>query len=86
MLTDARDLAFMLNWEPIRERSNHEEAVSLNPTEKQLFETILKHGKIQADHLSQKCRLPIQHVLPILLRLELYGRIRELPGKHYEIV
>jgi len=86
MLTDARDLAYMLNWEPIRECSNHEEAVSLDPTEKQLFETILKHGKLQADHLSQKCRLPIQEVLSILLRLELYGRIRELPGKYYEIV
>jgi len=86
MLTDARDLAYMLNWEPIRESSNHEESVSLDPTEKQLFETIQKHGKIQADHLAQKCRLPIQDVLSILLRLELYGRIRELPGKHYEIV
>jgi len=85
MLTEARDLAYMLNWEPIRECSKRQEAVSLDPTEKQLFETILKHEKIKADHLSQKCRLPIQDVLSVLLRLELLGRIRELPGKNYEV-
>lgn len=86
MLTDASDLAYMLNWEPVRECSNHvQETHSLDAREKQLFETIQKHGKIQADHLSQKCRLPIKDVLSILLRLELYGRIRELPGKHFEV-
>jgi len=86
MLTHASDLAYMLNWEQVRERTNHtQDTDSLDAREKKLFETIQKHGKIQADHLSQKCRLPIKDVLSILLRLELYGRIRELPGKHYEV-
>jgi len=86
MLTDARDLAYMLNWEPIREYSNRKKEIySLNAKEKALFEIIQKHGKIQADHLSQKSGLPIKDVLSTLLRLELYGRIRELPGKHFEV-
>ena len=86
MLTHAGDLAYMLNWEPVRECSKRtQDFGSLNEQEKDLFEAIKKHGKIQADHLSQTCRLPIKDVLSILLRLELYGRIRELPGKHYEV-
>ena len=86
MLTDAKDLAYMLNWEPVRECSKrNEDSVSLNAQEKKLFDVILKQGKIQADHLSQTCKLPIKDVLSILLRLELYGRIRELPGKYYEV-
>ena len=86
LLTDARDLAYMLNWEPVRELRVQTRATNpMDPAEKKLYETIQKHGMIQADHLSQRCRLPIKDVLSILLRLELRGRIRELPGKHYEV-
>lgn len=86
MLTHAGDLAYMLNWEPVRECSKRtEDFVALDVREKELLDAIQKHGKIQADHLSQICKLPIKDVLSSLLRLELYGRIRELPGKHYEV-
>lgn len=86
MLTAAKDLAYMLNWEPIRESNNLQKEFDLaTGKEKQLLEIIQKHGKIQADHLSRICRLPIKDVLSALLSLELNGRIRELPGKFYEI-
>ena len=86
MLTDAKDLAYMLNWNPVR-NSDHSviERQSLNKVEKKLYEAIQKQGKIQTDQLSQSCALPVKDTLSILLRLELYGIIRELPGKFYEI-
>ncbi len=86
MLTEADDLAYMLNWEPVRETSVSEKEIeSLDELEKKLLEDIRSHGKIQADQLSNISGHPINEILPVLLRLELYGRIRELPGKHYEV-
>lgn len=87
VLTNAKDLAFMLNWKPVR-KSNEDEKRSetdvSSELEMRLFTAIQKNGKIQADQLCQKYGLLAQEVLPVLMRLELRGKIRKLPGKYYE--
>lgn len=86
LLTDAKDLVYLMNWKTVRQSTPSEiERKSLNRVEKKLYEAIQEHGKIQTDQLSQYCALPVKDTLSILLRLELYGIIRELPGKFYEI-
>lgn len=86
LLTDAKDLVYLMNWKSVRQSTPSEiERKSLNRVEKKLYEAIQEHGKIQTDQLSQYCALPVKDTLSILLRLELYGIIRELPGKFYEI-
>ena len=88
VLTEARDLAFMLNWEPVRKSKKYDNTRESEPSsemEMRLFAAIQKSGKIQVDQLCQNYGLLVQQVLPGLMRLELMGKIRELPGKYYEV-
>jgi DNA processing protein len=88
VLTEAKDLAFMLNWKPVRKSNDDEkraETDGLSEMEMRIFGAIQKNGKIQVDQLCQNYGLLVQEALPGLMRMELMGKIRELPGKYYEV-
>jgi DNA processing protein len=87
MLTQAKDLEYMLNWEPVADSSLM--GAGGQPTfsdtdEKKTYETLKEKGPLHVDRLSTECRLEVKRLFPVLLRLEIRGMIRELPGKNYE--
>jgi DNA processing protein len=88
MLTQAKDLEYMLNWEPVGD-SSLKGAGGLpkfsDMEEKKAYETLKEKGPLHVDRLSAECRLEVKRLFPALLRLEIKGMIRELPGKNYEI-
>ena len=88
MITEAHDLNRFLNWTKVRESQKGKKTpgVQLNSTEKKILQVLDKEGMMSVDAIVQISRVPIQEVQAMLLRLELNGRIRELPSKNYEIM
>ncbi len=89
MLTSARDLAYILNWEKDTETKKiiqKELFLELSNSEKEVYNYLLKEGKQQLDIIALHCNLPIYKIATLLLNLELKGVIKPLPGKIFEAV
>ncbi len=89
MLTQAKDLEYMLNWEPVREsllKRDSRSPVFSDVDEKKAYEALKEKGPLHVDRLSAECRLEVKLLFPALLRLEIKGMIRELSGKNYEAI
>ena len=89
VLTSAKDLAYILNWE--KDTSNKKQLqkqlfIELSGQEKEVYDYLLKEGKQQIDMIGLHCNLPTFKTATILLNLELKGVIRPLPGKIFEAV
>ena len=90
VLTSAKDLAYILNWE--KAINNNQKTIQkqlfieLNEYEKTIYNYLLKEGKQQLDVISLHCNFPIYKTASILLNLELKGITRPLPGKYFEAV
>jgi len=90
VLTSAKDLAYILNWE--KENNSNQKTIQkqlfieLNEYEKTIYNYLLKEGKQQLDVISLHCNFPIYKTASILLNLELKGITRPLPGKYFEAV
>ncbi|MCK0130331.1 DNA-processing protein DprA [Flavobacteriaceae bacterium F08102] len=88
VLTSAKDIAYILNWERHTESQNiqHELFIELPPGEKQVYQYLLKEGKTQLDLISLYCKLPTYKIASILFNLEMKGMIRPSPGKFFEAI
>ena len=87
MLTEAKDLEYMLNWEPVREdrpagKGNLPEFK--DPLEKKVYEILKSRGRLHADHIAIGCGVEVKRLFPALLQLEIRGAIRKTTGKYYE--
>lgn len=88
LLTNAADLIFMLNWDvkmdskPIQKQL----FVSLDFEEQKIYDYLLKNGKELLDVIALQCDFPIYKISSILLKMELKGVIRPLPGKLFEAI
>jgi DNA processing protein len=88
ILTSAKDLAYILNWETdFKEKSIQKQLfVELDETEKFIYNYLLKEGKQTLDIIALHCNLPIYKISSILLNLELKSVIKPLHGKLFEVV
>ena len=90
VLTSAKDLAYILNWEKdtgAAQKSIQKQLfVELNDQEKTIYNYLLKEGKQQLDVIALHCNFPIHKTASILLNLELKSLTRPLPGKLFEAI
>ncbi len=90
VLTSAKDLLYILNWE--KDISKNKQAIQtalfidLSAQEKTIYNYLLKEGKQQLDMIALHCNFPIHKTASILLNLELKGVTRPLPGKLFEAI
>lgn len=88
VLSCAADLVYMLNWDiennnkPIQKQL----FVELELEEQKIYDYLLKNGKELLDIIALQCEFPIYKLSGILLKMELKGVIRPLPGKLFEAV
>ena len=89
VLTTAKDLAYILNWEKDLETSTSIQKqlfVELTDQETALYNYLLKEGKQQLDMIALHCNLPIYKTASLLLNLELKSAVKPLPGKFFEVI
>jgi DNA processing protein len=89
VLTSAKDIAYILNWE--KQQSNQKSIqkqlfVELNEIEKKVYDYLIQEGKQELDTIALHCNLPIYKIATLLLQLELKGVVKPLPGKIFEAV
>lgn len=89
VLTSAKDLAYILNWQKDDHASKAVQKqlfISLEPLEKRIFDYLNNEGKQQLDLIALHCNLPIYQTASVLLKLELKGLAKPLPGKYFKSV
>jgi DNA processing protein len=90
LLTSAKDLLYILNWEKdikMPKKSIQKELfVDLDSQEKTIYKYLLKEGKQQLDIIALHCNFPIHKTASVLLNLELKSMTRPLPGKLFEAI
>ncbi len=88
ILTSAKDLAYILNWETdFKEKVIQKQLfVELDETEKLIYNYLLKEGKQTLDIIALHCNLPIYKISSVLLNLELKAVVKPLHGKLFEVV
>ncbi len=89
VLTSTRDLAYILNWEKedtAKKAIQKQLFIELTDQEKVIYTYLLKEGKQQLDLVALHCKLPIYKAASLLLKLELKGVTRPLPGKFFEAI
>jgi DNA protecting protein DprA len=88
VLTSAADLIYILNWDvenkakPIQKQL----FVNLELEEQKIYDFLLKNGKELLDIIALRCDFPIYKISGMLLKMELKGVIRPLPGKLFEAI
>lgn len=89
ILTSAKDLVEMLNWE-LEEKSptpiQKQLFVELNETEQVVYDFLFEKGKEQLDLIAINCKIPVHQMATILFNLEMKGAVKPLPGKLFEAI
>jgi DNA processing protein len=88
VLTSASDIIKMLNWdlsEQAKKPIQKQLFVELNFEEQILYDYLLKNGKQLLDIIALECNIPIFQLSAILLKMELKGITKPLPGKMFEL-
>ena len=90
VLTDANDIAKMLNWDLKQAKQpkpkQRQLFLELNEVEQSVYDYLIQHGKRALDAIALECAIPVYKLAPLLLQLELKGVLRPLPGKLFEVV
>jgi len=88
ILTSAKDLAYILNWEDNNKKNTIQKQlfIELEGNEKTIHNYLLKEGKQTLDIIALHNNLPIYKIATVLLNLELKGVVRPLSGKIFEVV
>ncbi len=90
LLTSAKDLLDAMSWEtsqvaPDKPAIQRQLFVQLGPDEEKIC-GVLKAGKMDADNLAWQAGMPVSQVNSVLLKLELKGVLRAMPGRIYQLV
>ena len=88
VLTSANDIIKMLNWdlsEQAKKPIQKQLFVELNFEEQILYDYLLKNGKQLLDIIALECNIPLFQLSAILLKMELKGITKPLPGKMFEL-
>ena len=88
VLTSAKDLAYLLNWQEETgvKAVQKQLFVELTEEEQHIYNYLLKEGKQQLDMIALHCNMPIFKMATTLLNLELKGVIKPMPGKIFEAI
>lgn len=89
ILTSAKDLIDMLNWESpqnVKKPIQKQFFVELTENEQLLYDFLAQNGKELIDLISLNCKLPIHQTTSLLFNLEMKGMVKPLPGKLYEAI
>ena len=89
ILTSAKDLIDMLNWESplnVKKTIQKQLFVELTENEQMLYDFLAQNGKELIDLISLNCKLPIHQTTSLLFNLEMKGMVKPLPGKLYEAI
>ena len=90
LLTSAKDIEYIMNWEPQSENQTENDKYfdysKLSQEERSVVETLngLSEGMI-LDELSWKSQIPLNKLASILLNLEFNGIVKNIPGKKYKL-
>jgi DNA processing protein len=89
ILTSAKDLIEMLNWEleekkpkPIQKQL----FVELDSAEQIVYDFLFMNGKEQLDLIALNCKIPVHKMATVLFNLEMKGVVKPLPGKLFEAI
>lgn len=88
LITEARDLAYYMGWEIVRQPDQAIQAsmaVGLSATESRIIE-LLAISALRIDELAIKAELQQSKLAFHLLNLEMKGMIISLPGKVYQLI
>jgi len=93
LLTDVRDLVYILNWDKPVAPQNTQATLAfdldtLGEAEQQVVKHLAKQPQqiILLDDLSWALQMPTAALSALLLQLELQGWVKTLPGKQYALV
>lgn len=89
ILTSAKDLVEMLNWESpknAKKTIQKQLFVELSENEQLMYDFLTQNGKELLDLISLNCKLPIHQTTALLFNLEMKGMVKPLPGKLYEAI
>ncbi|MGV8946759.1 MAG: DNA-processing protein DprA [Lutibacter sp.] len=89
ILTSAKDLVEMLNWESpknIKKTIQKQLFVELSENEQLMYDFLIQNGKEMLDLISLNCKLPIHQTTALLFNLEMKGMVKPLPGKLFEAI
>lgn len=89
MLTSAAELIYLLRWQLEKQEEKviqKQLFVSMDETEKSIYNYLQLNGKQLLDIVALECNLPIFKASSTLLNMEMKGLIRPLPGKLFEVV
>lgn len=89
ILTSAKDLTEMLNWESplnVKKPIQKQLFVELAENEQLIYDFLSQNGKEMIDLISLNCKLPIHQTTSLLFNLEMKGMVKPLPGKLYEVI
>jgi DNA processing protein len=88
VLTSAADLVYMLNWDletsakPVQKQL----FVSLENDEQKVYDYLQQKGRQLLDTIALESGFPIFRISSMLLKMELKGVVRPLPGKLFEAI
>jgi DNA processing protein len=88
LLTSANDIVKMLNWD-IQEKPKSIQKqlfVELNENEQKIYDLLHLNGQQLLDIISLECKIPMYQLPSMLLRMEMKGVLKPLPGKLFELV
>lgn len=89
MITSAADLVYLLNWD-VQEKETQavqkQLFVTLDDTERSVYDYLQKNGKQMLDQIALECQLPIFKASSTLLNMEIKGVVRPLRGKLFEAI
>ncbi|WP_339610741.1 DNA-processing protein DprA [uncultured Planktosalinus sp.] len=88
LLTSAADLIYILNWNLGKEKPKTIQKqlfVELEEEEQKIYNYLKAQNKAHIDTIAINCSMPVFKITTELLKLELKGVVRPLPGKIFEI-
>jgi DNA processing protein len=88
LITSAADLLYILNWNIENKTKTVQKQlfVDLDSEEQKVYDYLQKIGKVSLDIIALECNFPIYRISGLLLKMELKGMIRPLPGKLFEAI
>ena len=90
VLTSAKDIAKMLNWDLSKSKNSTPKQqqlfIELNEDEQKIYDYLFKNGKQLLDVIAKDCNIPAYRLASLLLQLEMKGVVKPLPGKLFEAI
>lgn len=89
LLSSTEDIIKLLNWDissKVKNTIKKELFISLTTDEQSVYNYLQKNGKQLLDVIALDCNIPLFSLSSILLKMELKGAVKPLPGKMFEAI